>query len=62
MFGEKVVLRILDSAATRLGIEGLGWDVGLAVRFLLSDHARYITGQILSVDGGATLRGPERES
>jgi type IV pilus assembly protein PilB len=27
LFGEKVVLRILDSAATRLGIEGLGFEV-----------------------------------
>ncbi len=26
MFGEKVVLRILDSAATKLGIEQLGFD------------------------------------
>ena len=26
MFGEKVVLRILDSSATRLGIEGLGFE------------------------------------
>lgn len=26
LFGEKVVLRILDSAATRLGIEGLGFE------------------------------------
>ncbi len=26
LFGEKVVLRILDSAATRMGIEGLGFD------------------------------------
>jgi len=26
MFGEKVVLRILDSAATQLGIEGLGFE------------------------------------
>jgi NAD(P)-dependent dehydrogenase (short-subunit alcohol dehydrogenase family) len=45
-----------------LGIEGTGWDVGLAVRFLLSDHARYITGQTLVVDGGVTLRAPDRES
>jgi NAD(P)-dependent dehydrogenase (short-subunit alcohol dehydrogenase family) len=48
--------------ASVLGIEGTGWDIGLAVRFLLSDHARYITGQTLVVDGGATLVGPARES
>ena len=46
--------------ASVLGIEGTGWDIGLAVRFLLSDHARYITGQTLVVDGGATLVGPSR--
>ena len=48
--------------ASALGIEGTGWDVGHAVRFLLSDHARYVTGQTLVVDGGATLRGPERDT
>ena len=46
--------------ASLLGIEGAGWDVGNAVRFLLSNHARYITGQTLVVDGGTTLRGPRR--
>jgi NAD(P)-dependent dehydrogenase (short-subunit alcohol dehydrogenase family) len=46
--------------ASVLAIEGTGWDVGNAVRFLLSDLARYITGQTLVVDGGTTLRGPER--
>jgi NAD(P)-dependent dehydrogenase (short-subunit alcohol dehydrogenase family) len=46
--------------ASVLGIEGTAWDVGHAVRFLLSEHARYITGQTLVVDGGATLVGPER--
>ena len=46
--------------ASVLGIEGTGWDVGHAVRFLLSEQARYITGQVLVVDGGTTLRGPER--
>ena len=48
--------------ASILGIEGTGWDVGCAVRFLLSDQARYVTGQTLVVDGGATLRGPERDT
>jgi NAD(P)-dependent dehydrogenase (short-subunit alcohol dehydrogenase family) len=48
--------------ASVLAIEGTGWDVGHAVRFLLSDQARYITGHTLVVDGGTTLRAPERES
>jgi NAD(P)-dependent dehydrogenase (short-subunit alcohol dehydrogenase family) len=48
--------------ASVLGREGTGWDIGAAVRFLLSDQARFITGQILGVDGGATLVGPRRES
>lgn len=30
-------------------------DIARAVRFLLSEEARYITGQILAVDGGASL-------
>ncbi len=48
--------------ASILDVEGTGWDIGNAVRFLLSDHARYITGQTLVVDGGVTLRAPDRES
>lgn len=48
--------------ASSLGVEGTGWDIGNAVRFLLSDHARYITGHTLVVDGGVTLQAPERES
>jgi len=47
--------------ASVLGIEGTGWDIGHAVRFLLSDYARYITGQTLVVDGGTTLTAPERD-
>jgi NAD(P)-dependent dehydrogenase (short-subunit alcohol dehydrogenase family) len=46
--------------ASLLRIEGTGWDVGNAVRFLLSNQARYITGQVLVVDGGTTLMGPAR--
>ncbi|MFG0754612.1 SDR family NAD(P)-dependent oxidoreductase [Pseudomonas sp. TYF_14] len=41
-----------------LGIEGDGWDVALAVRFLASDEARFITGVHLPVDGGVTEIGP----
>ncbi|MDA1073821.1 MAG: SDR family NAD(P)-dependent oxidoreductase [Proteobacteria bacterium] len=46
--------------AAPLKIEGTGWDIGHAVKFLCSDHARYITGQTLIVDGGVTLKGPDR--
>jgi NAD(P)-dependent dehydrogenase (short-subunit alcohol dehydrogenase family) len=48
--------------ASVLKREGTGWDIGHAVKFLLSNYARYITGQVLVVDGGVTLRAPERES
>ena len=48
--------------ASALAIEGTGWDIGQAVRFLLSDHARYITGQTLVVDGGTTLLAPARDN
>ena len=48
--------------ASVLGLEGTGWDVGQAVRFLLSDQARYITGHTLVVDGGATLVSRARSS
>jgi NAD(P)-dependent dehydrogenase (short-subunit alcohol dehydrogenase family) len=53
-------LREARRKASLLGIEGTGWDVGHAVRFLLSDHARYVTGETLVVDGGTVLRGPRR--
>jgi NAD(P)-dependent dehydrogenase (short-subunit alcohol dehydrogenase family) len=48
--------------ASVLKLEGTGWDIGQATKFLLSNHARYITGQILVVDGGTTLQAPERDS
>jgi NAD(P)-dependent dehydrogenase (short-subunit alcohol dehydrogenase family) len=46
--------------ASVLGIEGTGWDIGNAVRFLLSAQARFITGHTLVVDGGTTLVGRPR--
>ena len=60
--GMSVPAREQRRRASVLGREGTGWDVGHAVRFLLSDHARYITGQTLVVDGGATLVGPARSA
>jgi NAD(P)-dependent dehydrogenase (short-subunit alcohol dehydrogenase family) len=48
--------------ASALGIEGTGWDIGHAVRFLLSEQARYITGHVLVVDGGTSLTAPARDS
>ena len=48
--------------ASVLKIEGNGWDIGAAVRFLCTDEARYISGHTLVVDGGVTLRGPSRAS
>jgi NAD(P)-dependent dehydrogenase (short-subunit alcohol dehydrogenase family) len=43
-----------------LGIEGDAWDVALAVRYLASDEARFVTGVHLPVDGGVTEIGPLR--
>lgn len=41
-----------------LGAEGDAWDVALAVRYLASDEARFVTGVHLPVDGGVTEIGP----
>jgi NAD(P)-dependent dehydrogenase (short-subunit alcohol dehydrogenase family) len=60
--GMSETARAKRARASVLNIEGNGWDVGHAVKFLLSDYARYITGQVLVVDGGVTLQGPERDS
>ena len=54
--------RAQRAKASVLKIEGTGWDIGHAVKFLFSGYARYITGQVLVVDGGTTLQAPERES
>ena len=54
--------RARRARASVLKQEGTGWDIGHAVKFLLSNYARYITGQVLVVDGGVTLQAPERES
>jgi NAD(P)-dependent dehydrogenase (short-subunit alcohol dehydrogenase family) len=38
------------------GRMGEGWDTAYAALFLASDEAKFITGQILAVDGGASVR------
>jgi NAD(P)-dependent dehydrogenase (short-subunit alcohol dehydrogenase family) len=60
--GMSEAARAQRKKASVLKLEGTGWDVGHAVKFLLSNYARYITGQVLVVDGGVTLQAPERES
>jgi NAD(P)-dependent dehydrogenase (short-subunit alcohol dehydrogenase family) len=35
---------------------GTAWDVAHAALFLVSDEARFITGAVLPVDGGQSVR------
>jgi NAD(P)-dependent dehydrogenase (short-subunit alcohol dehydrogenase family) len=41
-----------------LQTEGTCWDAAAAVLFLASHHARWISGQVLAVDGGGPPRAP----
>jgi NAD(P)-dependent dehydrogenase (short-subunit alcohol dehydrogenase family) len=52
--------RAIRAKASPLGTEGTAWDIGWAAVFLASPEARWITGQLLCVDGGMTLVGPSR--
>ena len=52
--------RALRTAATLLKREGTGWDTAQLARFLLSDQAKFLTGQSIFLDGGASMIGPSR--
>src|SRR5437773_144685 len=41
--------------ASPLGTEGTGWDVAWGAVYLVSDEARWVTGQTLIIDAGLTL-------
>ena len=53
-------MRARRAKASPLGTEGSPWDVAWAAVFLASQEARWITGQLLCVDGGVTLMSPPR--
>jgi NAD(P)-dependent dehydrogenase (short-subunit alcohol dehydrogenase family) len=52
--------RALRTQASLIKREGTGWDTAQMVRFLLSDQSRFVTGQSICLDGGASLIGPSR--
>jgi NAD(P)-dependent dehydrogenase (short-subunit alcohol dehydrogenase family) len=52
--------RQLRAAASLMKREGTGWDTGQLARFLLSDQSKFLTGQSICLDGGASRVGPSR--
>jgi NAD(P)-dependent dehydrogenase (short-subunit alcohol dehydrogenase family) len=55
----EAIMRQRD-AAVPMGRQPEAWDVGHASVFLASDESRFITGQVLLVDGGSSLFIPNQ--
>ena len=53
-------MREIRKGWSALGTEGTPWDIAQATLFLASDRARWVSGQILSVDGGPNVGRPPR--
>lgn len=51
-------LRALRIDSVPLRTEGTVWDIAAAIAFLTGDRARWITGQVLPVDGGGLNPAP----
>jgi len=41
--------------------EGSAWDIAWAAVFLASDEARWVTGQVFTIDAGITITIPGHE-
>ena len=53
-------MREVRKGWSALGTEGNPWDIAQATLFLASDHARWVSGQILSDDGGPGVGRPPK--
>jgi NAD(P)-dependent dehydrogenase (short-subunit alcohol dehydrogenase family) len=54
--GDREKMRRARSERVPMKQMGEGWDIANAALFLVSDEAKYITGQILAVDGGLIFK------
>lgn len=46
--------------ASPMKLEGTPWDIANAALFFASDESRWVTGQVIAVDGGVTISSPSR--
>ncbi len=54
---DKAELKRMRDEAVPMKRMGEAWDVAHAALFLASDESRYVTGVVLPVDGGLSLKG-----